>query len=204
MLNQVVLTGDLSILDGRRYQYKGFKKGVAIEGNFASYEYILEGLFRLQIGFDKGRIETGIPYNYLRKCPPEIQSVQMNYWIEHEKNEQLFARFDRNSVRAIFTPKYKPVDNMDVILEIYGMGYRPETQVQCHLDEEFMSLSIMDGEKVFEINGDRFRPGVSISNSEVGLASLSVSAFIFRLFARMEWFQRRNYRHHTGMFPQRS
>ena len=52
--------GDLSILDGRRYQYKGFKKGVAIEGNFASYEYILEGLFRLQIGFDKGRVETGI------------------------------------------------------------------------------------------------------------------------------------------------
>ena len=41
---------DLSILDGRRYQYKGIKKGVAIEGNFASYEYILEGLFRLQIG----------------------------------------------------------------------------------------------------------------------------------------------------------
>ena len=33
---------------------------MAIEGNFASYEYILEGLFRLQIGFDKGRIETGI------------------------------------------------------------------------------------------------------------------------------------------------
>ena len=51
---------DLSILDGRRYQYKGFKKGVAIEGNFSAYEYILEGLFRLQIGFDKGRIETGI------------------------------------------------------------------------------------------------------------------------------------------------
>ena len=51
---------DLSIIDGRRYQYKGFKKGVAIEGNFASYEYILEGLFRLQIGFDKGRVETGI------------------------------------------------------------------------------------------------------------------------------------------------
>ena len=52
--------GDLTILDGRRYQYKGFKKGVAIEGNFAAYEYILEGLFRLQIGFDKGKVETGI------------------------------------------------------------------------------------------------------------------------------------------------
>ena len=52
--------GTLNILEGRRYQYKGFKKGVALEGNFASYEYILEGLFRLQVGFDKGMIETGI------------------------------------------------------------------------------------------------------------------------------------------------
>ena len=52
--------GTLNFLDGRRYQYKGLKKGVAIEGSFAAYEFILEGLFRLQIGFDKGRIETGI------------------------------------------------------------------------------------------------------------------------------------------------
>ena len=52
--------GELKILDGRRYMYKGVKRGVAIEGNFSAYEYILEGLFRLQVGFDKGRIETGI------------------------------------------------------------------------------------------------------------------------------------------------
>jgi hypothetical protein len=52
--------GTLNILDGRRYPYKGFKKGVAIEGNFSAYEYILEGLFRLQVGFDKGLVETGI------------------------------------------------------------------------------------------------------------------------------------------------
>ena len=52
--------GTLNILDGRRYQYKGFKRGVAIEGSSAAYEYILEGLFRLQVGFDKGLVETGI------------------------------------------------------------------------------------------------------------------------------------------------
>jgi hypothetical protein len=51
---------ELKILDGRRYMYKGVKQKVAIEGNFSVYEYILEGLFRLQVGFDKGRIETGI------------------------------------------------------------------------------------------------------------------------------------------------
>jgi hypothetical protein len=52
--------GSLNLLEGRRYQYKGFKKGIALEGNFSAYEFILEGLFRLQIGFDKGIIETGI------------------------------------------------------------------------------------------------------------------------------------------------
>ncbi len=51
---------ELKILLNRRYQYKGYKKGVALEGNFSAYEYILEGLFRLQVGFDKGFIETGI------------------------------------------------------------------------------------------------------------------------------------------------
>lgn len=52
--------GTLNILEGRRYMYKGFKKNVAIEGNFSAYEFILEGLLRLQIGYDKGLLETGI------------------------------------------------------------------------------------------------------------------------------------------------
>jgi len=51
---------NLKILENRRYAYKGFKRGVAIEGNFCAYEFILEGLFRLQVGFDKGSVETGI------------------------------------------------------------------------------------------------------------------------------------------------
>jgi hypothetical protein len=52
--------GNLNILEGRRYQYLGIKRGVAISGSFSAYEYILEGLFRLQIGFDKGIVDAGI------------------------------------------------------------------------------------------------------------------------------------------------
>ena len=51
--------GAMNILEGRRYRYKGYKNSVAIEGNFSAYEYILEGLFRLQLGYSKGMIETG-------------------------------------------------------------------------------------------------------------------------------------------------
>jgi hypothetical protein len=64
----------------------------------------------------------GIPFQYLRKCPPEIQSVNLNYWIEHEKNEQLFFRYDGREVRAIFTPKYKPVDNFEICERLDSLG----------------------------------------------------------------------------------
>jgi hypothetical protein len=123
----------------------------------------------------------GIPYNYLAKCPPELQTEQMNFWIRHEKRAQLFVRFDGEEVRAVFTPRYKPVDNFEVLVRLDEMGYTPETQVQCHHDAEFMLLSIPDGKKSFKVNGDKMTPGISISNSEVGLASLSVSAFLLRL-----------------------
>ena len=52
--------GSLNFLEGRRYQFKGFRQGIGLEANFQFYEYLLEGLFRLQVGFDKGLIEAGI------------------------------------------------------------------------------------------------------------------------------------------------
>jgi len=52
--------GTLNILDGRRYMYKGMKNRIAVDGSFSAYEFIIEGLARLQIGFDKGNIEAGI------------------------------------------------------------------------------------------------------------------------------------------------
>ena len=50
----------MRIIEGRRYMYKGVKRGIAIDGNISAYEYVLEGLVRLQIGYDKQRIDAGI------------------------------------------------------------------------------------------------------------------------------------------------
>jgi len=123
----------------------------------------------------------GIPIQYLRKCPPEVQAYNMNHWIKEEKNEQLFVRFDGEEVRALFTPRYQPIDNFEVLERLDSLGYPSDTPVQCHLDSEFMSLSILDGKQTFSLNGDRITPGVSVSNSEVGLACLSIAAFLLRL-----------------------
>ena len=50
----------LCFMDGRRYRYKGFRDGVGIESDLATYEGILCGIFRLQIGYDRGLLETGV------------------------------------------------------------------------------------------------------------------------------------------------
>jgi len=123
----------------------------------------------------------GIPYQYLKKCPEDIQADNLNYWIKHERNSELFFRFDGDDIRAIFTTKYVPVDNFEALFKLDQLGYKPETKVQCSIDPEFMNLSIPDGKQSFSINNDKFTPGISISNSEVGLASLSISAFVLRL-----------------------
>ncbi len=107
--------------------------------------------------------------------------MNLNHWVTKEKNDKLLFRFDGQDVRAVFTTKYIPVDNFEVCERLDSLGYGLDTEVQCHLDPEFMSLSIPDGAKAFDINGDKFKPGISISNSEVGLASLSISAFVLRL-----------------------
>lgn len=123
----------------------------------------------------------GIPHQYLKKCPPDIQALNMNHWVPYEKNEQLFVRFDGNEVRAIFTPRYVPADNCRVMEKLDSLNYGPDTRVQCSLDHELMLLSIPDGNKTFQINGDRITPGVSIANSEVGLSSLAIESFMLRL-----------------------
>ena len=57
----------------------------------------------------------GIPYPYLRRCPPDVQALNLNHWIKQEKNEQLLFRFDGQDVRAIFSLKYRPCDNFEVL-----------------------------------------------------------------------------------------
>ena len=124
----------------------------------------------------------GVPYSYLRKCPEDVQAYNLNHWIEKEKNDELFFRFDADEVRAVFTPRYVPMDNFAVMERLGNLGFKHDAKVQCQIDDEFMMLNIPDAGGEFTLVGkDKMRPGVAIGNSEVGIASLSISAFILRL-----------------------
>jgi hypothetical protein len=92
--------GSLNILDGRRYQYKGFKKGIALEGSFSSFEYLLTGLARLQVGFDKKLIETGILM--LTAARSEKSSLGISRDLAVAEVEALYPTFSMPVAIALF------------------------------------------------------------------------------------------------------
>ena len=120
-----------------------------------------------------------IPYDYLARCETEIQAGNINHWFEKEKNTELFFRFDGGDVRAVFTPRYQPLDNVEVIDRLTDL-YPENTKVICNLDGDIMYLGIVsEGTRV--IRGDTMKRGISVINSEIGLHRLAFMIFIFRL-----------------------
>jgi len=92
--------GNLKILENRRYTYKGFKRGVAIEGCFSAYEFILEGLFRLQVGYDKGSIETGLLLLTAQRS--EKSPYGSTSWMVKEEIEMLYPTISMPVTIALF------------------------------------------------------------------------------------------------------
>ena len=96
-----------------------------------------------------------VPYPYISRCPVELQAEQLQYWIEHEPNKELFFRFDGREVRALFTPRYKPVDNIAVLDALEQQGYGLDTEVEVSLDKNFMNLGIPNQDSELVVSSDR-------------------------------------------------
>ena len=125
-----------------------------------------------------------VPFSYLNRCPAELQSENLNYWIEQEaRNRQvLFCRFAGNDLRAVFTERYTAIDHMEVLTKMLEYGFDPACEIQLSLDAEMMVLKVPEYERTFRLfEKDKIVPGVSIVNSEVGVLALSIEAFYYRL-----------------------
>ena len=125
-----------------------------------------------------------VPFSYLNRCPAQLQSENLNYWIEQEaRNRQvLFCRFAGNDLRAIFTERYTAIDHMEVLTKMLEYGFDPACEIQLSLDAEMMVLKVPEYERTFRLfEKDKIVPGISIANSEVGILALSIEAFYYRL-----------------------
>jgi hypothetical protein len=113
-----------------------------------------------------------------------LQRDNLNYWIteEQKRRNTLFCRFDGDKLRAIFTDRYEPTDNMEILSKMLEYGFSPQQEVSCSLDNDMLVVSVPDHTRTFQVLGkDRIVPGISIANSEVGILALTIDAFFYRL-----------------------
>ena len=124
-----------------------------------------------------------VPYSYLSRCPEELQARNLNYWVrkEAESRDNLFCRFDGDSLRAVFTDRYTALDNMEILSRMLDYGFSSDAEVHYSLDQNILILKVPDFTKTFGFNGDKMVPGISISNSEVGILAFSIEAYFYRL-----------------------
>jgi len=125
-----------------------------------------------------------VPYLYLDRCPDDLQQANLNFWLEQESHfrKTFFCRFDGNRLRAVFTERYTAIDHLEVLSQMLQYGFDPTAEVRLNLDQEVMVLQVPDRRRAFGVTDrDRIVPGISIANSEVGVLSLSIEAFLLRL-----------------------
>lgn len=155
-------------------------ESIMISEQTGDEEYMLEEQAQRQFC-----ARLGVPYSYLSPCPGDLQHYNLDYWLTPEKkrNAQYFLRFSGNdNIRALFTPKYKPADNTELVEALYKLGYTPEIEVKSYLDNKLLRIGIPNLEAPFVVGkDDTIYPGVSFVNSEIGISALKVEAFFLRL-----------------------
>jgi hypothetical protein len=116
----------------------------------------------------------------MSRCPSDIQAFNLNFWNQSDTRDEMLLRYDGNTVRAVFTPTYKPTDDRHIVRELAKAGVKDESPVIFHGDKNFMSLSILNSDHHF-VKEDEFQTGTKWINSEVGCSSLAWFDFIMKL-----------------------
>jgi len=125
-----------------------------------------------------------VPYSYLSRCPSNLQAENLNYWIAQERKHRntFFCRFSGRQLRAVFTERYKAIDNLEILAKMLENGFSPAQEVQYSLDQTMLVVKVPDYERSFDVAvKDEVVPGVCLSNSEVGLLAFCIECFMYRL-----------------------
>ena len=95
-----------------------------------------------------------IPYSYLHRCPSWLQAESLNHFltVEQKKRDTLYCRFDGNKLRAVFTERFTPIDNLDCLSKMLEYGFDPEAEVHCSLDPEMMVVNVPDNDRLFQLS----------------------------------------------------
>lgn len=122
-------------------------------------------------------------YDKMLEEYPELLAQNVNAWFQREPAVRMVRTID-GTARAFLSNRYRRIDNLDiagivlpVLQEMEGMHFE-----SCQLTDSRMYIKVVNTRLEAEVvPGDIVQSGIIISNSEVGLGSVSIQPLVYRL-----------------------
>lgn len=128
-------------------------------------------------------VRVRYPQDFYNRVPARLNCLNLNWLAQNEpfKRDAMFRMQDGDQARAMLTELYAPIDTLDILMMIEP--YLGGGLVRWHFDDELtFHISISFPNYADEIKkGDIVERGIHISNSEVGLRSVTIAGFLYRL-----------------------
>lgn len=123
-------------------------------------------------------------YDRMRTEYPQLLTLNANGWFAKMPQSKRMLRTLDGTARALLSDRYRRIDNFEVASAVLPIISRMEGAgvESCELTDSRMYLKVVNPRVTAEIKkGDIVQAGVLISNSEVGMGSVTVSPLIYRL-----------------------
>jgi Domain of unknown function (DUF932) len=128
----------------------------------------------------------GIPTKYYERMQaeaPELLDRNVNEWFSRSTERRMIRTLD-GKVRAFLSDRYQRIDNAEIAeVALPVLAKLPEVQiVSSQITESRMYIQAVTPRTEGQVAlNDRVQAGVVISNSEIGMGSVSVQPMVWRL-----------------------
>jgi hypothetical protein len=119
----------------------------------------------------------------MRTNYPDLLVQNVNGWFGHERNKHTVRTLD-GTARAFLSDRYRRIDNYDIAkAALPVIGEMTDAKVEsCEVTDNRMYIKVVNPRLEAEVRkGDVVQAGIMISNSEVGLGSVTVMPLVYRL-----------------------
>jgi hypothetical protein len=121
-----------------------------------------------------------IPVKYYRRLPNEMKAVVANHDLRRLDGQSHFLRGKGKWIRAFLSSDYVPYNNAEIVETAYALLNDAPLSIKSFvLEETHLFVKVISEEIADPASG--LKAGIMIGNSEVGLGSVSVEPFVFRL-----------------------
>jgi len=132
-------------------------------------------------------------YDRMLKESPLLLTKNVNHWLRSNAETRMIRTLD-SKVRAFLSDRYRPLDNLDLLKVIMPIIHGENTMKEkleiqsCEVTERRLYIKATLPSLRQEVKvGDIVEAGIQITNSEVGLGSLTISPFLMQLRCMNGW-----------------